>query len=208
MSVAYYFTMRVSRPINSLFYNKITRAFGLGENFPHDQPIHSGICIINQETNEIEYTIEGYPNQQKELYLDVNRQTTIAKLQNTPLVVPQSNGESILQQGNWHQDYEITLHHLSDDTDTVINEANTLIREFKQHQPIPYVSYVNDCQTVTHHLIYRIKGETVDSPHPKSTTIDGMECTRGWGDGRSPIDIQKQLKIKDDIVARLPTFNR
>lgn len=62
--------------------------------------------------------------------------------------------------------------------------------DFNDNEPVNYESGKVDCQTCTHHMIYLILGNSIQSPHDENTL--------GWQEdgSMSPHDISKRAALE------------
>lgn len=192
--------MTASRPKNAAFYDKAVKMYNLGDGFPHRLPIHSGVYILNHKTNEVKWVIEGFPNKEGELFLDINRETTLAKLQNT--TIPKNKMCPKETVGFWKQAYQIETYQLDAAPKIAKEKMMKFYVQFNleaKTTPVKYKAGSTDCQTCVHYMLHQILGHSVPTPHRK-------DSQGAWGDGSlSPHEVQQ--KLLQDNTENTPKLN-
>ncbi|MDF1760233.1 MAG: hypothetical protein P1U40_06820 [Coxiellaceae bacterium] len=188
----YYFSSSASRPAIAIFYNRLADDGVIPKDFPHHQPVHSGVFIYNHRTERVEDVIEGSGDRHGHLILYRNRASAISKLENCGTLPGKDKDVAVY--GCWRKAYKIKCHLASNETDGVADIFSDFVSRFEARSAVRPISYMPgkvDCQTCTHYLLRLITGKAFDSPHG--------EYTLGWGDGSTnPHDLFDEM-VRDRL---------
>ncbi len=188
-----YFCSASSRPAIAEYYDRLVVEGVIPKGFPHQEQVHSGICVYNHRTNKIEYVIEGSGSRDKKLVLYQNRESTIRKLQNDLTLPGRDSSQNVF--GFWRLSYQIKIMRLMPYSETAGERLTAFYNAYqdnKDYEKIEYSPGQIDCQTWTHYLIRELTGAPMDSPHGTYTL--------GWLDGsKHPRQLMVEIRERRSI---------
>ena len=188
-----YFCSSSSRPAIAEYYDSLAKDGVIPKEFPHHEKVHSGICIYNHRSQEVEYVIEGSGSRDKKLVLYQNRESTIRKLQNDLTLPGKDKNQSVF--GFWHVSYKLHIVVLMPSTDMASQKLMAFYNAYQDNKDYAKIEYSPgqiDCQTWTHYLIRELTGSSINSPHGAYTL--------GWLDGsKHPRQLMAEIRERRSL---------